>query len=245
MRLKAKVVIVTGAATGIGKAIADRFVLEGAQVVYSDIAKEPKALKLEKGKSIYVKADVSDRMQVERLIDAALLEFGALDVMVNNAGISGKGGILEVSLEDFSNTLGVNLFGVFHGVQVAGRCMKEKGVKGSIVNMSSILGTVGREQAISYCTSKGGIVQLTRASAIDLAPHGIRVNAIAPGYIKTKMTESVLEDNAYAKIIRDNTPLGHLGSLADVAAAALYLASDESAYVTGTVLHVDGGWTAR
>lgn len=245
MRLENKVAIVTGAASGIGKAIADLFIEEGAKVIYADIVARPKEINLEKGKSLYLKADVSKRSDIEKLINSALKNFSRLDIMINNAGIGGLGGILEASPEDFKKTLGVNLFGVFHGVQLAARLMKERKIKGSIINMSSILGSVGMEQAISYCSSKGGVVQLSRAAALDLAPYGIRVNAIAPGFIKTKMTEVPLKDKALNKVALKSTPLGYIGSVSDIAAAALYLASDESIYVTGTVLHVDGGWTAK
>ncbi len=245
MRLENKIAVVTGAASGIGRAIADLFLKEGAKVIYADIVAKPKGINLEKGRSLYLKADVSKRADIEKLTKAAIENFGKLDIMINNAGIGGLGGILEASPEDFKKTLGVNLFGVFHGVQLAARLMKERKIKGSIINMSSILGSVGMEQAISYCSSKGGVVQLSRAAALDLAPYGIRVNAIAPGFIKTKMTEVPLKDKALNKVALKSTPLGYIGSVSDIAAAALYLASDESIYVTGTVLHVDGGWTAK
>lgn len=245
MRLENKIAVVTGAASGIGRAIADLFLKEGAKVIYADIVAKPKGINLEKGRSLYLKTDVSKRADIEKLTKAAIENFGKLDIMINNAGIGGLGGILEASPEDFKKTLGVNLFGVFHGVQLAARLMKERKIKGSIINMSSILGSVGMEQAISYCSSKGGVVQLSRAAALDLAPYGIRVNAIAPGFIKTKMTEVPLKDKALNKVALKSTPLGYIGSVSDIAAAALYLASDESIYVTGTVLHVDGGWTAK
>lgn len=245
MRLENKIAVVTGAASGIGRAIADLFLKEGAKVIYADIVAKPKGINLEKGRSLYLKTDVSKRADIEKLTKAAIENFGKLDIMINNAGIGGLGGILEASPEDFKKTLEVNLFGVFHGVQLAARLMKERKIKGSIINMSSILGSVGMEQAISYCSSKGGVVQLSRAAALDLAPYGIRVNAIAPGFIKTKMTEVPLKDKALNKVALKSTPLGYIGSVSDIAAAALYLASDESIYVTGTVLHVDGGWTAK
>ena len=245
MRLENKIAVVTGAASGIGRAIADLFLKEGAKVIYADIVAKPKGINLEKGRSLYLKTDVSKRADIEKLTKAAIENFGKLDIMINNAGIGGLGGILEASPEDFKKTLGVNLFGVFHGVQLAARLMKERKIKGSIINMSSILGSVGMEQAISYCSSKGGVVQLSRAAALDLAPYGIRVSAIAPGFIKTKMTEVPLKDKALNKVALKSTPLGYIGSVSDIAAAALYLASDESIYVTGTVLHVDGGWTAK
>ncbi|HPY08340.1 MAG: SDR family NAD(P)-dependent oxidoreductase [Patescibacteria group bacterium] len=246
MRLKNKVAIVTGAASGLGQAIANLFVLEGAKVVYSDIHDDmPANLNLDQEKAIYVKCNVLKREEVANLVKVAQETFGSLDVMVNNAGIGSLGGILEESEESWQRTIGVNLTGVFYGSQLAAQAMKEKGIKGSIINLSSILGTVGLQGAISYCVAKGGVVQLTQAAALDLAPLGIRINAIAPGFITTSMTKGVLEDDGFNQMIKNNTPLGYLGEPNDIAYAALYLASDEAKYVTGEILHVDGGWTAR
>ena len=245
MRLENKVAIVTGAASGIGKAIADLFVKEGAKVIYSDIYEKAPELELKEGSSFYFACDVSDRSQVEKLVKEASDRFGGLDIMINNAGIGGLGGVLEATEADFEKTIKVNLFGVFHGSQLAARFMKENGVKGSIINVSSILGTVGMAQTIAYSSSKGGVVQFTHAASLDLAPYGIRMNAVAPAFIKTKMTEEILKDEGFGGMVKANTPLGYVGEPIDIANAALYLASDESSYVTGTVLHVDGGWTAR
>ncbi len=245
MRLKNKVAVVTGAASGIGKAIADLFVAEGAKVVYSDIHDNPTDLSLSEEAAIYVKCDVSSRAEVAALLKATTDKFGSLDIMVNNAGIGTLGGIMDVTDEVWDKTIKVNLYGVFYGSQLAAQIMKEKGVKGSIINLSSILGTVGMASTVSYCASKGGVVQLTHAAAIDLAPHGIRINAVAPAFIATKMTEGVLGDEGFNQMVKMNTPLGYVGEPNDIAYAALYLASDESKYVTGEVIHVDGGWTAR
>jgi len=245
MRLNNKIAIVTGAASGLGQAIADLFIKEGAKVIYSDIHESPANLNLDQDKAVYIKCDVSKKDEVANLVKSAVDKFGSLDIMVNNAGIGSAGGILEESEESWGRVIGINLSGVFYGSQLAAQVMKEKGVKGSIINLSSILGTVGLQGAISYCAAKGGVVQLTHAAALDLASTGIRINAIAPGFIATNMTKGVLADDGFNQMIKNNTPLGYVGEPNDIAYAALYLASDEAKYVTGEVLHVDGGWTAR
>lgn len=246
MRLENKVAIVTGAASGIGKATADLFIKEGAKVVYADIYDAPvDGMLIQDGQAIYQKCDVSSREEVAALIKAAIDQFGKLDIMVNNAGVGTLGSILDVSDEIWEKTIKVNLNGVFYGSQLASQAMKNLNIKGSIINISSILGTVGMQGTVAYCASKGGVVQLTHASALDLASLGIRINAIAPAFITTKMTEGVLGDDGFNQMVKANTPLGYVGEANDIANAALYLASDEAKYVTGTVLHVDGGWTAR
>lgn len=243
MKLENKVVIVTGAASGLGLAIANLFVAEGAKVIYADV--NDSGLQLDPAKALFIKCDVSKSAEVEAVVKTAVSKFGQLDIMVNNAGIGTLGSVLNTSDEAWQKTLGINLFGVFYGIRAAANAMKAAGVKGNIINMSSILGTVGQPDTIAYCAAKGGVVQLTHASALDLAPFGIRVNAIAPGYIATNMTKDVLTDDSFHNMIKMSTPLGHVGEPADIANAALYLASDEAKYVTGTILHVDGGWTAR
>ncbi len=245
MRLENKVAIVTGAASGIGKAIAEKFVSEGAKVVFSDVNGDESLVAAFGDKAIFVKCNVANSEEVNALIAASVAKFGGLDIMVNNAGIGGTGGILEVTDEDWNKTININLSGVMHGIRAAAKVMKEKGINGAIINMSSILGKVGFQGAIAYCAAKGGVVQLTHASALDLAALKIRVNAIAPGFITTGMTKDVLVMKQFNDLIISSTPLGHVGEVEDIAAAAVYLASDEAKYVTGEVLYVDGGWTAK
>lgn len=237
-----KVAVVTGAASGIGQAIAEKYLSEGASVVFADLAD---TLELSSDKAIYVKCDVAKSEEVDALVAAAVAKFGKIDVMVNNAGIGGLGGVLDATDEAWHKTIEINLSGVFYGSRAAAKAMKAQSIKGSIINMSSILGTVGLAGAICYCAAKGGVVQITHAAALDLAPHGIRINAIAPGFIKTGMTKDVLGNEAFNEMVKAGTPLGYVGEPNDIANAALYLGSDESSYVTGDVIYVDGGWTAR
>ncbi len=245
MRLENKVAIVTGAASGIGKAIAEKFVEEGARVVFSDLNGDEKLVADFKDKAIFVKCNVAKSAEVDALVAQTIEHFGKLDIMVNNAGVGGLGGITDVTDENWDKTIAINLSGVMYGSRAAAKAMKKAGTAGSIINMSSILGKVGFVGAIAYCAAKGGVVQLTHASALDLANDKIRVNAVAPGFIETGMTKDVLAMKAFNDLVVSSTPLGHVGEVSDIANAALYLASDEAEYVTGEVLYVDGGWTAK
>jgi len=242
MRLQNKVAVVTGASSGIGKRIAERFLEEGAKVVFSDISESVEASHKD---AKYIKCDVSSSKEVVDLINKTVDLFGKVDVIVNNAGVGDSQGITDVSDETWDKVIAVNLSGTMYGIREASRVMKKQNIKGSVINMSSILGKVGLAGALSYCASKGGVVQLTHAAALDLANDAIRVNAIAPGFIKTNMTKPVLENDDFRNFIETSTPLGHVGDVDDIANAAVYLASDESKYVTGEVIYVDGGWTAR
>jgi NAD(P)-dependent dehydrogenase (short-subunit alcohol dehydrogenase family) len=244
MRLLNKVAIITGASSGLGKAIAEMFLSQGAKVVFSDI--NPLSNDIDLGdKAFFFKADVSNRQEVEELIKFTTEKFGSLDIIVNNAGIGLTGNVLDMSDDTWKKVIDINLNGVFYGIQLAAQYMKDKGIKGSIINITSILGKVGFRSAGAYCSSKGGVNQLTKTSALELAPFGIRVNAIAPGFIKTNMTKGVQEDEASYNFIKASTPLGYMGEPNDIAYAAVYLASEESKYNTGSIIYVDGGWTAQ
>jgi len=242
MRLQNKIAIVTGASSGIGKAIAEMFVKEGAKVVFSDINPYPGKLP---SNAIFQKADTSKDKDVKKLVDLAVKKFGGLDIMVNNAGVGLTAEIADMPDKIWNKVIAINLNGVFYGMRAAAAYMKKKKVRGSIINMASILGQVGFRTAGAYCASKGGVNQLTRTGSLELAPLGIRVNSIAPGFIETGMTKGIKNDKQANAAVVGATPLGHMGEPDDIAYAAVYLASDESKFVTGSVLYVDGGWMAQ
>lgn len=242
MRLENKVAIVTGASSGLGKAIAEMFLKEGAKVVFSDVNDYSGDLG---ENAVFMKADVSKKEEVEALVKLAVEKFGSLNVVVNNAGVGLTGELATLDDAIWQKVIDINLNGVFYGLRASAKYMKDNNIKGSIINMSSILGHVGFRGASAYCASKGAVNQLTRTSALELAPFGIRVNSIAPGFIKTNMTKGIEEDKAANAMIEGATPLGHMGEPNDIAYAAVYLASDESKFVTGSVMYVDGGWIAQ
>lgn len=243
MRLQNKVAIITGASSGLGQAIADMFISQGAKVVLSDINENHNHTINDN--VVFYKTDVSKKEDVEKLIDFAISRFHRLDILVNNAGIGAMSDISNITDEEWNKVLSINLNGVFYGIRYASKYMKENNIKGSIINISSILGKVGFRSASAYCVSKGGVDQLTRAIALELAHLGIRVNSIAPGFIKTQMTKGVQENKELNDFIVGNIPMGYMGEPLDIAYTALYLASDESKYITGSVIYVDGGYTAQ
>ena len=246
MKLQNKIAIVTGASSGIGLAIAKLYLQEGATVIFSDINESGAQVTEGLGeKASFIKCDVSKVEEVTQLVGTDVEKYGKLDIMVNNAGIGVLGSALDCTDADWAKVIAVNLSGVFYGVRAAANAMKATNIKGSIINMTSILGIVGLAGTVAYSSAKGGVSNMTRASALDLASLGIRVNAIAPGFIKTNMTKDVLQDEGFKAMVKANTPLGYAGEPEDIAYAALYLASDEAKYVTGIILPVDGGWTCR
>jgi NAD(P)-dependent dehydrogenase (short-subunit alcohol dehydrogenase family) len=239
--LSGKVAVVTGGASGIGRATTERFVREGAKVVVADVdVEEGEALATGLGDSvIFRRTDVSDADDVQGLVDAATEVFGGLHVMVNNAGISSSfRRFLRDDLRDYDRVMAVNLFGVIVGTQRAGRHMAEHG-GGSIINTSSIGGLTGGGPPIVYRTSKAAVVQFSRMVAVDLAEFGVRVNCIAPGHIPTGITNYDL-----GPTIEADQPLSRQGTPQDVAEAVLFLAGDRSAQITGIVVPVDGGTVA-
>ncbi|MFI0842484.1 SDR family NAD(P)-dependent oxidoreductase [Mesorhizobium sp. IMUNJ 23232] len=249
MKLQGKVAIVTGAAGGIGFAIARRFLQEGCKVMIADIdmARGGKAERDLSGfgEARFCKTDVGKRLDVHNLVAAALEGFGDIDILVNNAGIVHGEAFLDLSEEDFDRVLHVNLKGSFLAGQAVARYMVDKvkggGSPGSIVNMSSINAVVAIPDQVAYSVSKGGVNQLTRVMALALAPHGIRVNAIGPGSIATDMLAATNSDAGARNRLLSRTPLGRIGNPDEIAAIAAFLASDEASYVTGQTLYADGG----
>jgi NAD(P)-dependent dehydrogenase (short-subunit alcohol dehydrogenase family) len=247
-RLKSKVAIVTGAARGIGLAVAKRFVAEGASVVLADIDERTGALESKHlgATAHFVACDVGDAAAVRRLVDEGCKKFaGDIDILVNNAGIVHGAEFLDLAEDDFDRVLRVNLKGAFLVAQAVARRMVEQtrsGKKaGVIINMSSINAEVAIPNQIPYCVSKGGIAQLTRSTALALAPHGIRVNAIGPGSVMTEMLAKVAQDREAKRRMLSRTPLGRFAEPEEVAAIAVFLASDEASYMTGQTVFADGG----
>jgi len=247
-RLGGKVAIVTGGARGIGRAIAERFIAEGAKVVIADVdelAGQAAAAALGEG-CRFVRTDVGDAGDAGRLIDEACAAFsGVLDIAVNNAGIIHTADFLDIAEADFDRVLRVNLKGAFLVGQAAARRMvqqvKEGKPPGAIINMSSINAVVAIPNQVPYCVSKGGLDQLTKVMALSLAPHGIRVNAIGPGSIMTEILQSITTDREARRRLLSRTPLGRVGEPAEVAAVAAFLASDDASYITGQTIYPDGG----
>lgn len=242
--LEGKVAVVTGASRGIGKAIALKLASQGAKVVINyngsgEKAKEVQAqIETEGGKAGIYRCDVSDYDACQTFIQDVIKTEGSIDILVNNAGITRDGLLMKMSEEDFDRVIDTNLKGAFHTIRFAARQMlKQK--SGRIINMASVVGVTGNAGQANYAASKAGVIGLTKATARELASRGITVNAVAPGFIETDMTAVLPEKVKEASV--SQIPLGKFGSPEQVAAAVAFLASSDAAYITGQVLHVDGG----
>jgi NAD(P)-dependent dehydrogenase (short-subunit alcohol dehydrogenase family) len=249
MRLEKRVAIVTGAGSGIGRASALLFAKEGAKVVVADFVRDSgqqtvSLIKNEGGESIFVESDVSHAVDAQRLVNTAIETYGKLDILFNNAGINLEKTVTETSEDDWSRVINVNLKGVFLCSKYAIPEMIRNG-GGVIINTASIRGLVGQYHLAAYCASKGGVVLLTKAMALDYGQDNIRVNCVCPGGIETPMHKAFLATLAHpereTEEMLKKIPLGRIGEPEDVARVALFLASDESAYLTGLAIPVDGG----
>ena len=240
--LAGHIAIVTGGAQGLGYAIAEVFIAEGARVVLGDLDPERTRAAAEAlgGADVAraVRCDVTSVAEVDALVDAAVAQFGRLDVMVNNAGITRDATLRKMTEQQFDEVIAVHLKGTWNGTRAAAAVMREQG-SGAIINMSSISGKVGLIGQSNYSAAKAGIVGLTKAAAKELAHLGVRVNAIQPGLIRSAMTEAMPQRIWDAKLAE--VPMGRAGEPREVATVALFLASDLSSYMTGTVLEVTGG----
>lgn len=243
MRLENKVVIITGAGSGIGKETALLFAKEGAKVVVADFnekgGEETTAdIKKNGGEAFFAKLDVSNREQAKQMVKLTLEKYGKIDVLINNAGIVQDAFLSKMTEEQWDKVINVNLKGVFNCSQAVVEVMMNQG-NGVIINTSSIVGLNGNVGQVNYAATKAGLIGMTKTLAKELGKKGIRVNAVAPGFIATPMTSNVPEK--ILEMMKEKTPLRRLGETKDVAYAYLYLASDEANFVNGTVLRVDGG----
>lgn len=248
MRYDNRVAIVTGAAGGIGLATAVQLAREGARVLLADRSPQGEqaaaSLRAQGHDARFLAVDVSDEEQVAALVEAAVAAWGRLDVMVANAGITGRGVTDQTALADWQRVLAVNLTGVFLCAKHAIPAMR-RGGGGAIVSTASIVGLVGVPGALPYSAAKGAVVNMTRTMALDCAADRIRVNTVCPGFIDAAMEGATPRDQEQASRLVALHPLGRLGSAQDVAMAIAFLASDDAAFITGTALVVDGGYTAR
>ncbi|MBV9229239.1 MAG: glucose 1-dehydrogenase [Chloroflexi bacterium] len=256
-RLDSKVALVTGAGSGIGKEIALLFAKQGATVIVADIRLEAAndvvaTIKQQDGKAQALHLDVTNDQQVQMAFAQVVQELGRLDILVNNAGISHVGNILETNVEDWERVMAVNARGVFicakHGVE---QMLAQKPQGGILVNIASVAGMIAVERRFAYSASKGAVISITRSVAMDFVGQGIRANAICPGTVHTPFVEGYLERNfadnkdEVRQQLHARQPIGRMGRPDEIAAAALYLASDEASFITGSTLVIDGGWTAK
>jgi len=252
-RVQDKVALITGGASGLGAESARRLAREGAAIVVTDMSAEAghavaDEITAEGHTAVFMAQDVTDEARWSEVVAAVMARFGRLDILVNSAGIaSGGGPLLQVTFEAWRNMISINLDGTFLGMKAAAPVMVEAG-RGSIINLSSILGKVGLAGAPAYCASKGGVLMLTKSTALELAPMGVRVNSVHPGFIETPMVVNAIQQSENGNEMRDGIisrhAMGRLGVAREIADGIVFLASDESSFMTGAELVIDGGYTA-
>lgn len=248
-RLENKVALITGAGSGIGKAIAWAFAREHADVCIADmnlakVQQTAREVEQDGRKILAIQVDVAKISDLDRMVDAVVTHFGKIDILVNAAGILLRIPALDITEADWDAVVNVNLKGLFFATQRVLPAMLRQG-KGKIINIASTLGAVGSQDRAIYCAAKGGVINLTKALAVELAPQKINVNAIGPGLTETPLTEYIMNDAKLLQLFLEKVPLGRAAKPEEIAAAAIYLASDESDLVTGHTLFVDGGFLAQ
>ena len=256
-RLDSRIALVTGAGSGIGREIALLYAQQGAQVIVADIQEDAAAavvaeISERNGLARSLPLNVADEGQVRVAMQGVVEQYGRLDILVNNAGVSHVGNVLETSAEDWDRVMAVNARGVFLCSKYAvAQMLQQNPAGGILVNIASVAGMIAVDRRFPYGASKGAVISMTRSIAIDFANQGIRANAICPGTVHTPFVEGFLERNfaenkdEVRQQLHARQPIGRMGRPEEIAAAALYLASDEAALITGSTLVIDGGWTAR
>lgn len=238
-----RIALVTGGAQGIGYACAEALAEDGVRIVLADIQSDAvatSAARIGRG-AVGLSVDMADPAQVDSMFDRIEADIGPVSILVNNAGIALQDDFLETSLDDFRKVIDVNLVSVFQATQRAARTMVARGIRGAIVNMSSINAVVAIPRIPAYCASKGGVMQLTKSAALALAPHGIRVNAVGPGSIDTEMLAAVVASPEAQETALSRTPLRRFGTAREIGDTVAFLASDKASYITGETIYVDGG----
>lgn len=246
MKLKNKSAIITGATKGIGQAIAEEYAKEGAKVVLAGRSKNlgedaAQAIASQGFDAVFVKCDVSQSIQVKRLVENAVERFGRIDIMVSNAGINNRAEFLDVKEEEWDRVIAVNLKGVFLCGQMAAKQMVKQGNGGVIINMSSVMGVLGLKDQVAYTASKGGINQLTKSMGLGLIQYGIRVNAIGPGAVNTELMKRVGHNKKLMAGILKRTPIGRVAECSEIGRVAVFLASDDASFIVGQTIYPDGG----